>query len=138
MAAAMSTSSVSTLSSAFIGSNSLDAARLRATGLPIAGLPAFQSLHIVNSSQRQEKKRSTSSGQVALAATVLAAAVSQGGSAVALVDDRLSTEGTGLGLGVSNPLLVWILLGVASLIWALYFVYASRLPPGDDDSGLSL
>ena len=58
--------------------------------------------------------------------------------AVALVDERLSTEGTGLSLGLSNPLLIWILLGVATLVWALYFTYSSSLPEGDDDSGLAL
>ncbi|KAJ6392082.1 hypothetical protein OIU77_025943 [Salix suchowensis] len=56
---------------------------------------------------------------------------------LALVDERLSTEGTGLPFGLSNNLLVWILLGVFSLIWSLYFVYTSSLDE-DDDSGLSL
>ncbi|KAI5074141.1 hypothetical protein GOP47_0010102 [Adiantum capillus-veneris] len=136
MAAAMSTS-LSTISSSLIG-QSPDATKLRAPARAIAGLPAFPTFHISNSSQRQEKKGSSAGEQVALPAAVLVAAVAQGGSAIALVDDRLSTEGTGLGLGVSNPLLIWILLGVATLIWALFFVYSSRLPPGDDDSGLSL
>jgi hypothetical protein len=31
--------------------------------------------------------------------------------ALALVDERMSTEGTGLPFGLSNNLLVWILLG---------------------------
>ncbi|KAH7434826.1 hypothetical protein KP509_06G036500 [Ceratopteris richardii] len=57
--------------------------------------------------------------------------------AIALVDERMSTEGTGLSLGVSNPLLVWILLGVATIVWALFFTYASTLKE-DDDSGLAL
>ncbi|KAK4785394.1 hypothetical protein SAY86_002083 [Trapa natans] len=59
------------------------------------------------------------------------------GPAVALVDERMSTEGTGLPFGLSNNLLGWILLGVFGLIWALYFVYTSDLDE-DDDSGLSL
>lgn len=91
----------------------------------------------VTSSAERKDAKAHGGVQVALASAV-AAAVSQGGSALALVDDRLSTEGTGLGLGVSNPLLVWILLGVAAFIWALFFVYASRLPVSHDDSGLSL
>lgn len=65
-------------------------------------------------------------------------AASNPGAALALVDERLSTEGTGLSLGLSNPKLAWILIGVFSLIWALYFVYSAGLPEGDDDSGLSL
>ncbi|CAL9155415.1 unnamed protein product [Musa hybrid cultivar] len=56
---------------------------------------------------------------------------------LALVDDRMSTEGTGLSLGISNNLLGWILVGVFALIWALFFVYTSTLEE-DDDSALSL
>ncbi|PPD97547.1 hypothetical protein GOBAR_AA36946 [Gossypium barbadense] len=58
-------------------------------------------------------------------------------SAMGLVDERMSTEGTGLPFGLSNNLLGWILFGVFGLIWALYFVYTSSLDE-DDDSGLSL
>ncbi|KAK8541523.1 hypothetical protein V6N13_137866 [Hibiscus sabdariffa] len=57
--------------------------------------------------------------------------------AMALVDERMSTEGVGLPFGLSNNLLGWILLGVFGLIWALYFVYASSLEE-DEESGLSL
>ena len=59
------------------------------------------------------------------------------GPAMALVDDRMSTEGTGLPFGLSNNLLGWILFGVFGLIWALYFIYTSSLDE-DEDSGLSL
>ncbi|XP_068650954.1 photosystem II reaction center W protein, chloroplastic-like [Aristolochia californica] len=74
-----------------------------------------------------------------MGASLLAAAsaVASSGPALALVDERLSTEGTGLSLGVSNNLLGWILLGVFALIWALYFVYTSTLEE-DEESGLSL
>ncbi|XP_078429854.1 photosystem II reaction center W protein, chloroplastic-like [Wolffia australiana] len=65
------------------------------------------------------------------------AATATAGPALALVDERLSTEGTGLSLGISNNLLGWILLGVFGLIWSLYFVYTSSLDE-DEDSGLSL
>ena len=72
-------------------------------------------------------------------APLSAAAVSLGVSnpAFALVDERLTTEGTGLALGFSNSLLVWILVGVSTLIWALYFAYTSSLEE-DEESGLSL
>ncbi|XP_073290722.1 photosystem II reaction center W protein, chloroplastic-like [Primulina huaijiensis] len=69
-------------------------------------------------------------------ASACAAAMSSP-AALALVDDRLSTEGTGLPFGVSNNLLVWILAGVFALIWALYFVYTASLVE-DEESGLSL
>lgn len=64
-------------------------------------------------------------------------AVMSSSPAMALVDERMSTEGTGLPFGLSNNLLGWILLGVFGLIWAIYFNYVSSLDE-DDDSGLSL
>ncbi|KAL3828013.1 hypothetical protein ACJIZ3_016815 [Penstemon smallii] len=57
--------------------------------------------------------------------------------AMALVDERMSTEGTGLPFGLSSNLLGWLLLGVFALIWSLYFVYTSGLEE-DEESGLSL
>ncbi|KAF8663870.1 hypothetical protein HU200_055205 [Digitaria exilis] len=73
-------------------------------------------------------------------ASLLAAAgavTASAGPALALVDERMSTEGTGLSLGLSNNLLGWILLGVFGLIWSLYTVYTSDLDE-DEESGLSL
>ncbi|XP_039115389.1 photosystem II reaction center W protein, chloroplastic-like [Dioscorea cayenensis subsp. rotundata] len=72
-------------------------------------------------------------------ASLLAAAAVMGASnpVLALVDERMSTEGTGLSLGLSNNLLGWILFGVFGLIWALYTVYTSTLEE-DEESGLSL
>ena len=58
--------------------------------------------------------------------------------ALALVDERMSTEGTGLSLGLSNNLLGWILLGVFGLIWSLYTVYTSGLDEDEESGGLSL
>ena len=71
-----------------------------------------------------------------LVATTMVATMSSP-VAVALVDERMSTEGTGLPFGLSNNLLGWILFGVFGLIWTLYFVYTGSLDE-DDDSGLSL
>ncbi|MBA0617675.1 hypothetical protein Godav_027100 [Gossypium davidsonii] len=73
----------------------------------------------------------------AAAAAAACAATVSSPSAMGLVDERMSTEGTGLPFGLSNNLLGWILFGVFGLIWALYFVYTSSLDE-DDDSGLSL
>ncbi|GAV86264.1 PsbW domain-containing protein [Cephalotus follicularis] len=75
-----------------------------------------------------------------LFATLMAgtfALTSSAGPAMALVDERLSTEGTGLPFGLSNNLLGWILLGVFGLIWSFYFAYTASLEE-DEDSGLSL
>ncbi|XP_023514759.1 photosystem II reaction center W protein, chloroplastic-like isoform X2 [Cucurbita pepo subsp. pepo] len=70
-----------------------------------------------------------------LIATACAATMSS--PAMALVDERLSTEGTGLPFGLSNNLLGWILLGVFGFIWTFYIVYTSTLEE-DEESGLSL
>lgn len=90
------------------------------------------------------KKQQDGSGKAAAAPagsapSLLAAATAMTTSspALALVDERMSTEGTGLSLGLSNNLLGWILLGVFGLIWSLYTVYTSTLDE-DEDSGLSL
>ncbi|KAE8679633.1 Photosystem II reaction center W protein [Hibiscus syriacus] len=75
-----------------------------------------------------------------MSASLLAAACAATMSsppAMALVDERMSTEGTGLPFGLSNNLLGWILFGVFGLIWALYFVYTSSLEE-NEESGLSL
>ena len=76
---------------------------------------------------------------VGMGASLMAAAMaaSMSSPAMALVDERLSTEGTGLPFGLSNNLLGWILFAVFGLIWALYFVYTSDLEE-DEESGLSL
>ncbi|KAG6551629.1 hypothetical protein Mapa_006708 [Marchantia paleacea] len=103
---------------------------------PVNGLPALRMPRLVCSA---EKKEEVHSAKIAASAASFAAfAAANPGAAFALVDERLSTEGTGLGLGLSNPKLGWILIGVTALIWSLYFVYASGLPEGDDNSGLDL
>ncbi|ONM37470.1 Photosystem II reaction center W protein, chloroplastic [Zea mays] len=74
-------------------------------------------------------------------ASLLAAAgavTASAGPALALVDERMSTEGTGLSLGLSNNLLGWILLGVFGLIWSLYTIYTSDLDEDEESGGLSL
>ncbi|KAA0059706.1 photosystem II reaction center W protein [Cucumis melo var. makuwa] len=79
------------------------------------------------------------SSNLEMGASLIAAAcaATMSSPAMALVDERLSTEGTGLPFGLSNNLLGWILLGVFGLIWAFYIVYTSTLEE-DEESGLSL
>ncbi|XP_052186388.1 photosystem II reaction center W protein, chloroplastic-like [Diospyros lotus] len=106
---------------------------------PVLGLAAKAQKGKVRCSM-EEKRRvgESSSKNVGMAAAMMAAAAAAMGSpAMALVDERMSTEGTGLPFGLSNNLLVWIILGVFGLIWTFYIVYASTLEE-DDESGLSL
>ena len=86
------------------------------------------------------EEKPSSSSNLGMGASLLAAAAAatmSSPAAMALVDERLSTEGTGLPFGLSNNLLGWILFGVFGLIWALFFVYTSTLEE-DEESGLSL
>ncbi|KAI3460930.1 hypothetical protein Pfo_017593 [Paulownia fortunei] len=86
-----------------------------------------------------EGKPQESESKLGMGASLMAAACAAAMSspAMALVDERLSTEGTGLPFGLSNNVLGWILLGVFALIWSLYFIYTSTLEE-DEESGLSL
>ncbi|KAA0850945.1 hypothetical protein EYC93_27910 [Enterobacter hormaechei] len=133
--------------SAFALNRSLgSAATSRPSSLSAVGLPALDKRCTVCHAQKQEEtvraKEKSQNCMVSLggAAPLMAAAAALTVStkeAFALVDERLSTEGTGLGLGLSNPLLGWILLGVFTLIWILYFTTYSNVKE-DEDSGLSL
>ena len=93
----------------------------------------------VRCSMERKPSMEESNSNMGMGASLLAAAfvATMSSPAMALVDERLSTEGTGLPFGLSNNLLVWILLGVFALIWALYIVYALSLDE-DEESGLSL
>ena len=105
-----------------------------------AGLPQLRS--------RSERVRCSYAKEATPAAAVRGAGASllaaagavtaSAGPALALVDERMSTEGTGLSLGLSNNLLGWILLGVFGLIWSLYTVYTSGLDEDEESGGLSL
>lgn len=97
-----------------------------------AGVPAIAKGGRVRCSMKDERK---SKENVGMGLALLAATMSS--PAMALVDDRMSTEGTGLPFGLSNNLLGWILLGVFGLIWAFYTVYTSDLDE-DEESGMSL
>ena len=85
-----------------------------------------------------EKKAATVVPATLLAAAAASMASVSNQTALALVDERMSTEGTGLSLGLSNNVLGWILFGVFGLIWALYFVYTSTLDEDEESGGLSL
>ena len=107
-----------------------------ASSSTVLGLPAMAKAGRVRCSM-EEKPSSSSNLGMGASLLAAAAAATMSSPAMALVDERLSTEGTGLPFGLSNNLLGWILFGVFGLIWALYFVYASTLEE-DEESGLSL
>ncbi|XP_059625959.1 photosystem II reaction center W protein, chloroplastic-like [Cornus florida] len=106
---------------------------------PVLGLPALAKKGRVRCSMEGKGSVEEGSSNMGMGASMIAAAcaATMSSPAMALVDERMSTEGTGLPFGLSNNVLGWILLGVFAIIWALYFVYTSSLEE-DDESGLSL
>lgn len=55
------------------------------------------------------------------------------------VDDRLNGDGVGLPLGINDPALAWVFVGVASLVWILYFIAQKDFGDFEDkDSGVGL
>ncbi|KAL8548090.1 hypothetical protein ACS0TY_007418 [Phlomoides rotata] len=104
----------------------------------VLGLPSFSKTGKVRCSVegKGEEKESKLGMSASMMAAACAAAMSSP-AAMALVDERMSTEGTGLPFGLSNNLLGWIIFGVFGLIWTLYFTYVSSLDE-DEESGLSL
>ncbi|CAN4112849.1 unnamed protein product [Withania somnifera] len=103
----------------------------------VLGLPSMSKGGKVRCSMEGKPKEKSKLGMgESLMAAAVAASMSNP-AAMALVDERMSTEGTGLPFGLSNNLLGWILFGVFGLIWSLYTVYTSGLDE-DEESGLSL
>ncbi|GMI73817.1 photosystem II reaction center W [Hibiscus trionum] len=105
---------------------------------PVAiGLPTVAKKGKVMCSMEKKGSVEANVSTIATSVSLLATATMSSPPAMALVDERLSTEGTGLPFGLSNNFLGWILFGVFGLIWTLYFVYTSSLDE-DEDSRLSL
>uniref|UniRef100_A0A1J3EXK5 PSII 6.1 kDa protein n=1 Tax=Noccaea caerulescens TaxID=107243 RepID=A0A1J3EXK5_NOCCA len=109
-----------------------------AVSAPVLGLPPLgKRKGGVRCSMETKQGNGTAVGAGVSAAATAALTAVMSNPAMALVDDRMSTEGTGLPFGLSNNLLGWILFGVFGLIWTFYFVYTSSLEE-DEESGLSL
>ncbi|KAJ4726811.1 Photosystem II reaction center W protein, chloroplastic [Melia azedarach] len=106
---------------------------------PVLGLPAMATKGKVRCAVEEKPSKQENKSNIGMNASLLAAAcaATMSNPAMALVDERMSTEGTGLPFGLSNNLLGWILLGVFGLIWSLYFAYTTTLDE-DEESGLSL
>eukprot|EP00746_Dinoflagellata_sp_MGD_P160259 gnl/MRDRNA2_/MRDRNA2_86891_c0_seq1.p1 gnl/MRDRNA2_/MRDRNA2_86891_c0~~gnl/MRDRNA2_/MRDRNA2_86891_c0_seq1.p1 ORF type:complete len:100 (+),score=7.35 gnl/MRDRNA2_/MRDRNA2_86891_c0_seq1:41-340(+) len=59
-------------------------------------------------------------------------------SSKALVDDRLAGEGTGKIVGINDPILGWVILGVFTTVWALYTAATKELGGQQEEDGLGL
>ena len=102
------------------------------------GLPQMRARRSERVRCNYSKEAATPAAAVKGAGASLLAMAATAAPAMALVDERMSTEGTGLSLGLSNNLLGWILLGVFGLIWSLYTIYTSDLEEDEESGGLSL
>merc|ERR1712054_95926 len=59
-------------------------------------------------------------------------------SSNALVDDRLAGEGTGKIIGINDPILGWVIIGVFTTVWALYTAATKELGGQQEEDGLGL
>merc|ERR1711933_18557 len=59
-------------------------------------------------------------------------------NAIALVDDRLAGEGTGKALGINDPILGWVLVGVFTVVWGVYYASTKDLGGQREEDGLGL
>ena len=85
-----------------------------------------------NASLQQQAKKAAAA--IAAAPALLAAS-----PAFAIVDERLNGDGTGLPFGVNDPTLGWVIVGVAGLVWAIFFNGQKDFGDFEDpDSGLDL
>ncbi|CAN0898290.1 Photosystem II reaction center W protein, chloroplastic [Linum grandiflorum] len=134
----MASISAATTATSFVNAPLRHKPSLAISSSSVLGLPAMEKKGrlVVKCSAEGKGNNSKAMSASAIAAAATAAAVSSP-AAMALVDVRMSTEGTGLPFGLSNNLLGWLLLGVFGLIWSLYTVYTSDLEE-DEESGLSL
>ncbi len=59
--------------------------------------------------------------------------------ALALVDDRLATEGTGKIFGINDNAIFWNMLAIFGTVWAVFYLSQKDLGGDeDDDAGLTL
>merc|ERR1719262_1706612 len=57
---------------------------------------------------------------------------------MALVDDRLSGDGTGKALGINDPVLGWVIISVFTAVWAVYYAATRELGCQREEDGLGL
>merc|ERR1712232_758982 len=56
----------------------------------------------------------------------------------ALVDDRLGGDGTGKPLGISDPILGWVIISVLTAVWSLFYLSTRFFNSTGDEDGLGL
>merc|ERR550537_300620 len=69
---------------------------------------------------------------------VLGSALMSAHPVLALVDDRLAGEGTGKALGINDPVLGWVIIGVFTSVWTVYYIATKELGGQREEDGLGL
>ena len=54
------------------------------------------------------------------------------------IDERMNGDGAGIPLGVNEPILGFVMLGVFTAVWVLYAVTAKDFGGQEEEDGLSL
>lgn len=97
---------------------------------------------VVRGAVKCQAQKSEQLAKKAAAAVAGLPALLAASPAFALVDDRLNGDGVGYALGVNEPILGWIIGGMATFIWIQYFLAQKDIEKGenfeDNDSGLGL
>ncbi|KAA8543322.1 hypothetical protein F0562_021183 [Nyssa sinensis] len=125
----MATITACTPTSSVAGATLLHRGSKVVSSSPVLGLPAMAKKGKVSCSMEGKPSVQESSLNVGMGASLMAAAyaATMSSPAMALVDERMSTEGTGLPFGLSNNVLVWILLAemggalIAEKAYVCYF-----------------
>ncbi|GFH17846.1 uncharacterized protein HaLaN_14558, partial [Haematococcus lacustris] len=87
---------------------------------------------------RAQSKQSPAAQKAAAVVAGLPALIAAS-PAFALVDDRLNGDGVGLPFGINDGILGWVLVGVLSLVWALWYNAQKDLGDFEDpDAGLKI
>eukprot|EP00878_Enallax_costatus_P000048 GHUV01000059.1.p2 GENE.GHUV01000059.1~~GHUV01000059.1.p2 ORF type:complete len:118 (+),score=36.97 GHUV01000059.1:175-528(+) len=101
--------------------------------------PASRKAMVVRGAVKCQAQKSEVAKKAAAAAVAGLPALVAANPAFALVDDRLNGDGVGYALGISDPTLGWVIAGVASLIWIVYFIAQKDFGNfEDDESGVGL
>lgn len=101
--------------------------------------PASRKAIVVRGAVKCQAQKFEVAKKAAAAAVAGLPALVAANPAFALVDDRLNGDGVGLALGINDGSLGWVIGGVASLIWILYFIAQKDFGNfEEDDTGLGL
>merc|ERR1711998_55398 len=105
----------------------------------IASTPALSKSNFKNNRARLSVSvKSQTDSKSFIAEPIKAAFFIAAQPTLALVDDRLAGEGTGKALGINDPILGWIILGVFTIVWAFYYIATKDLGGQRDEDGLGL